>query len=296
MATGVFGTNKLVNVSPDDMEIFYTYTPSRDEVPVLGAQRLSPNQVIKRFDSPKTNIDGTRPLMDGLYNLQLPVTNFSAKGIYNIIIQPRTYSTRITTTGVLSAFPNIKGVVLTRGSVDIPIDQLVGSRIEYHTGPNKNGKYTVITSANYASEVTQNLPNSTQKSISFTYNNGGDLIFCTVTPSSSPNVLPNAFPNIGTDGQLITITKGNFNPIHIEVEMVDHDIETLAYGLFGNQSKGIQDGKYTIYNFDNEIYKQYNLYEVQDEFTGEPLYEIREETDEIDETKDFDTITNFPTR
>ena len=76
--------------------------------------------------------------------------------------------------------------------------------------------------------------------------------------------------------------------------MVEYDTETLAYGLFGNQSKGIQDGKYTIYDFDNNIYKQYNLYEIQDEFTGEPLFEIREETDEIDDSKDFDTITNIP--
>ncbi len=74
--------------------------------------------------------------------------------------------------------------------------------------------------------------------------------------------------------------------------MVEHDIETLAYGLFGNQSKSITDGKYTIYDFDNNIYKQYNLYEIQDEFTNEPLFEIREEVDEIDDSKDFDDITN----
>jgi hypothetical protein len=75
--------------------------------------------------------------------------------------------------------------------------------------------------------------------------------------------------------------------------MVEHDIETLAYGLFGNQSKSIADGKYTIYDFDNRIYKQYNLYEIQDQFTSQPLYEIREEVDEIDDTKDFDTITTL---
>ena len=37
--------------------------------------------------------------------------------------------------------------------------------------------------------------------------------------------------------------------------------------------------------------KQYNLYEVQDQFSGEPLYEIRENKTNIDETKGFDTIT-----
>jgi hypothetical protein len=280
MATGVFGTKKLVNVSPADMDIFYTYAPSRDVLPTIGVQRLSASQVITRFDSPDTNVDGSVGLLDGLYNLQLPVSNFSAKGIYNLIIQPRTISTTITSVGNLAAFPDIKGVI-----------------IDYHdAGGQKTSKYTIITSANFAEAVTQNLTNTSQKAIGYRYNESSSLIFCTVTPSSAPSTLPNSFPNIGNSGQLISITKANFNPIHIEVEMVEHDHETLAYGLFGNQSKGIQDGKYTIYNFENEIYKQFNLYEVQDEFTGEPLYEIREETDDIDETKDFGDITNFPTR
>ena len=76
--------------------------------------------------------------------------------------------------------------------------------------------------------------------------------------------------------------------------MVEHDIETLAYGIFGNQTKSIVDGKYTIYDEQNRIYKQYNLYEIQDQFTGEPLYEVRQEVDNIDFTKDFNTITNVP--
>jgi hypothetical protein len=33
----------------------------------------------------------------------------------------------------------------------------------------------------------------------------------------------------------------------IEVEMVQHDIETIAYSLFGNQTKSLDDGIYTIY-------------------------------------------------
>jgi hypothetical protein len=296
MATGVFGTNKLVNVQQSDMDIFYTYAPSRDELPTIGVQKLEPTQVITRFDNPDTNSDGSTSFLDGLYNLQLPVANFSAKGIYNLIITPKSIQTTVTDCGILSAFPDIKGVVIDSTTIDLSTTDLIGSRIEYFEGGQKNGKYTVITSANLAEPVTQNLPNSTQKSISYRYNETSNLIFCTVTPSSAPNVLPTSFPSIGSPGQLISITKGNFNPIHIEIEMVDHDIETLAYGLFGNQSKGIQDGKYTIYNFENEIYKQFNLYEVQDEFSGEPLYEIREETDDIDESKDFDDITDFPTR
>ena len=74
--------------------------------------------------------------------------------------------------------------------------------------------------------------------------------------------------------------------------MVEHDIETLAYGLFGNQTKSLEDGIYTIYNFENQIYKQYNLFEIKDQFTGTPLFEVREERDNIDFTKTFDNVSN----
>ena len=75
--------------------------------------------------------------------------------------------------------------------------------------------------------------------------------------------------------------------------MVEYDDETLAYALYGNQSKSLDDGIYTIYNFDNEIYKQYTLFEVKDQFTGKPLYEVREELNTPDFTKEFDDITDF---
>jgi hypothetical protein len=35
----------------------------------------------------------------------------------------------------------------------------------------------------------------------------------------------------------------------IEVEMVQHDVESLAVALLGNQTKSIDDGIYTYYNF-----------------------------------------------
>jgi len=75
--------------------------------------------------------------------------------------------------------------------------------------------------------------------------------------------------------------------------MVEHDIETLAFGIFGNQTKSLEDGIYTIYNFNNEIYKQYNLYEIKDRFTGKPLFEVREERASIDFSKSFNSVTTI---
>jgi hypothetical protein len=52
----------------------------------------------------------------------------------------------------------------------------------------------------------------------------------------------------------------------------------------------VSSGIYTIYDNNNNIFKQYNLYEVKDEF-NETLFEIRENKTDIDETLNFDDIT-----
>jgi hypothetical protein len=64
--------------------------------------------------------------------------------------------------------------------------------------------------------------------------------------------------------------------------------------LYGNQTKAVSQGIYTIYdnNNDNAIYKQFNLYEIKDDIQ-ETLYEVRENRTDIDETLNFDTITNI---
>lgn len=293
MATGNYGTIRPATVRPNDMEIWYTFTPSRDVAPTIPLQQLTPNQVISEFNDP-TGIS----LFSGLYNLKLPVSNFSAKGIYNVIVRPKEIKTTITDCGVLAAFPDIKGIVLDLNDLGVSDpNTLVGYRVEYYNdnGDKIQNLFRIITSANKTEPVTANLTNTTQKSIRYRFNETSNLVFCTLTPSTAPNVKPNNFPEIGSPGQSITVTNTFFNPVLLEIDMVEYDIETLAYGFFGNQIKSITDGKYTIYDFQDRIYKQYNLYEVQDQFTGEPLHEVRQLVNNIDFTKDFNTITNIPT-
>jgi hypothetical protein len=102
------------------------------------------------------------------------------------------------------------------------------------------------------------------------------LIFCTLSPSSSPTNKPNATPFIGQPDQNIIISNTYFNPTTVEIEIVEHDISTLAIALYGNQTKSMDDGIYTIYDSDNNIYKQYNLYEIRDQFNN-LLYEVRQD-------------------
>jgi hypothetical protein len=296
MATGNYGTIRPANVSPDDIDIFYTYSPSRDVPPVGPVRVLDANIVLSQFNNP-IPVNGTQTILPGLYNMNLPSELFSAKGYYTIMIRPKQYYTTLSDCGVLSAYPDIKGLVFDTNSLPPFLgqnDAMVGYRVEYLDDTNQiiPNLYRIITSANLTQAVSQNLSNTSQKAVRYRFNDNSNLLFCTVTPSSPSTVTPNRIPFIGSPGQTVVLTNTFFNPVTIELEMVDYDIETLAYGLFGNQSKSIQDGKYTIYDFDNNIYKQYNLYEIQDQFTNEPIYEVREEVDQIDNTKDFNNITN----
>ena len=76
--------------------------------------------------------------------------------------------------------------------------------------------------------------------------------------------------------------------------MADHDFDTLAIGLYGNQTKSIEDGIYTMYDLSgvNNIYKQYNLFEIRDQF-DEQLFEVRQDRgNQIDFSKQFGTIVS----
>jgi len=296
MATGNYGTVRPADVNPSDVDIFYTYTPNRESAPTIPIQRLNPTNILTPLSHPD-DINGTLPVFGGLYNLTLPASNFSSKGFYTVVIRPREIRIPITDCGTLSSFPNIKGLVFDKSQLPAELtsnDALVGYRVEYYndSGNKIPNFFRIITSANSAEPVSQNLQNTVQKSISYRFNDTASLMYCTLTPSSASNVTPNKIPFIGSPAQTVVLTNTFFNPITIEIEMVEHDFDTLAYGIFGNQIKSIADGKYTIYDNSNNIYKQYNLYEIQDEFTGEPLHEIREETNEVDFDKNFDDITN----
>jgi hypothetical protein len=171
---------------------------------------------------------------------------------------------------------------------------LVGFRIEYlnSDGTKIPNFFRIITSSFFCEPVFQNLTNTSQKAIRYRYVDGTtNLIFCTVSPASSPTNKPNATPYIGQPNQSIIITNTFFNPISMDIEIAEHDFSTIALALYGNQTKSMDDGIYTIYDTSNNIYKQYNLYEIRNEF-NELLYEVRQDRgDNIDYSKNFTTIT-----
>ena len=225
---------------------------------------------------------------------------FNQLGIYNIYIRPAEIRTTITDCGVLSALPNVKGLVFNIDAVPSQFRNkfvaqgLVGFRVEYLNadGTKIPNFFRIITSSFFCEPVLENQVNSSQKSIRYRYVDGStNLLFCTLSPSSSPTNKPNATPFIGQPNQNVIISNTFFNPITIEVEIVENDISTLAIALLGNQTKSMEDGIYTMYDTDNNIFRQYNLYEVRDEFNS-LLYEVRQDRgDNIDYSKNFTNIT-----
>jgi hypothetical protein len=307
MATGTYGIVRPADINPDDVEIFYHFTPSRDKVGNANLIKLDSNAVLIKIDNPnksQSNVTNFE-VFGGMYTLKLPVANFSTKGFYTIIIKPVEIRTTIVDVGVLSSLADIKGLLFDISALPpnfagkFENDGLVGYRIEYlnTTATSEDAKvnnfFRVITSNNRAEPVNQNLTNTNQKAIRYRFNDNSTLTFCTVSPASASNVKPNVLPFIGQPSQNVIITNTFFNPIMIEVEVVQHDVETLAFALFGNQTKSLEDGIYTIYNFNNDIYKQFNLYEIKDQFTGVPLFEIREQRNVIDFSKTFNNITTI---
>ena len=300
MATGNYGTIRPADVSAQDIEIFYSFTPNRESVTEVDLQPLDPAQVLV----PASNPDNVNEIFGGLYTLKLPTSVFGTKGFYGIIIRPKQIRVKIQDCAVLIDNQDVKGIVFDINQIPLELQNrfengnLVGYRVEYlkeqsGTGQDKiQNLFRIITSNNRALPITQNQGNS-NASQAYTFNDNSTTIFCTVTPASAPSFKPNATPFIGNPQQDVIITNTFFNPVMMEIEMVEYDEETLAYALFSNQTKSLEDGIYTIYNFGNEIYKQYNLYEVKDQFSGKPLFEVREQKFTIDPTKDFDDITNF---
>ena len=301
MATGNYGTIRPSDVSPEDVEIILNYTPSRDDTNNFVLTKLDAISLLKPyFNNEQTGGNAGIEVLGGLYNLTLPAEQFNQLGIYTLYIRPLQIRTVITDCGVLSALPNVKGIVIDLNNVPTQnrnkfVNQgLVGFRVEYlnSDGTKVPNFFRIITSSFFCEPVIQNLTNTSQKAIRYRYtDNNTNLLFCTLTPSSSPTNRPNATPYIGQPNQDIIITNTFFNPITLDIEIVDQDISTLAIALFGNQTKSMEDGIYTLYDSNNNIYKQYNLYEIRNQF-NELLYEVRQDRgDNIDFSKNFTNIT-----
>ena len=305
MAVGSYGIIRPADVSPSDVEILYHFTTGRTstDTPILK-KLVSEDILTPIFHNSDTTDSSTAPnneILGGLYNLKLKSSDFSNLGIYTLHLRPKQIRASITDCGVLASLPSVRGLIIDLSNVPA-VDKnkftpqgLVGYRIEYinsATNQKVPNFYRVVTSSFYCEPVTSNLTNTTDKAIRYRYKDSAtNLMFLTLTPSSAPSSRPNVVPYIGDPGQKIILTNTFFNPTTLEIQMVEHDASTLAHALYGNQTKAIAPGIYTIYDENNNIYKQFNLYEIKDQFNS-TLYEVREDRgNNIDETLNLTNIT-----
>ena len=79
----------------------------------------------------------------------------------------------------------------------------------------------------------------------------------------------------------------------IEVEMVEHDVETLSIMMEGEQLRNLENGRVTTYNFEGEVYKQMEFSTIKDNYTTNSVAEIKtDKTGNIDYSLDLEELKN----
>ena len=74
MAIGTYGNIRPADVSPDDMDVFYTFAPDR-ETESNETFRLNPTDIITELELPSDEQTGGQDnLLEGGYALTLPAT------------------------------------------------------------------------------------------------------------------------------------------------------------------------------------------------------------------------------
>lgn len=297
MAVGIYGTIRPADVSIDDIDVYYNYTPNRETLNNTIIKLESTEVLSYNYLPTDEEIIGSENLLEGLYNLKLPASVFGQLGIYTIYLKPKTLTTTIVDCSVLSSLPSVKGIVLD--SNDLPEglranNALQGYRIEYidpDTGNKIRNIVRYVVSANKVVPISENVGNTSQTAIRYRFDDSGSLIFLQLTPSSSTDVKPNSKPFIGIPDQLILISNTFFTPLTIEVDMVENTIDTLSDLVGGEQIKKVDNGLLTYYDKNRVITRQFNIYEIKESVDNVPLYEVKERRTNIDETQNFDDVT-----
>ena len=296
-----YGIVKPSLIDPSqDVEVFYHYRPSRSSEDSSFKQFKKISDVSSIFSNSEfENTDETDMRLPGMYNLNLPVSIFGKKGIYTIYIKPKEIRCTIKDVGSLAAYPDVKGIIIDMNDVEnqtlFDADKLVGYRVEYFeyegSGLRRQQYYRLITSNNMCEPVSQNLTSANTNANGYRFNGSGSLCFVTLTPSTSPSFKSNSKPYIGTPNQKIVITNTKFDPVMIELEMVDHDIETLSIMAEGDMVRNLENGRVSTYNFEGEIYKQMEFFTVKDNYTKNNVAEVKtDKSDNIDNSLDINDL------
>ena len=288
MAIGAYGTTIPINIDNSDIpsmvDISYCYHDKRSFDSLSNAKFTKLNSAILTQARRNNSGEDFDEIVEGLYNLQLPLSEFNKKGFYTVYIKPKEVEAVIADVGALTAFPNVRGLVIDSSGIDGSIREkalsnngLVGYRIIYISDSGaRQDYYRIITSNNRCEPVVQAPNSSSDKSYTYRYDDASPLIFVTVSPSSAPTFKENATPFIGKPTQKILLVNTYFEPIMLDIEMTTHDADTISYMLESSQLRDLDNGLVTTYNDKNEIYNQSEHFTLKDQYTGKPVFEVKQ--------------------
>ena len=303
MSIGVYGTNIPIHIDSNKLsslvDISYCYNESRAYDSLSSSKFKSlPSSVLANCTRDVENGSNLDEIVDGMYTLQLPLSDFNKKGFYTVYIKPKEYAINITDVGCLSAYSDVRGIILDTNAISDEIiknmartnNGLVGFRIVFL---DENGVredyYRIVTSNNKCEPVIQAPNSSSDKTYTYRYDDSSSLTFLTVSPSSAPTFKSNATPYIGKPTQRILLVNTLFEPIQLDIEMVTHDADTISNMLEGSQLRDLDNGLVTTYNEKNEIYAQSEHYTLKENASGNPVYEVKKnKTDSIDFSQTID--------
>lgn len=297
---GVYGTTVGSSVNMSDVDIFYSYSPTRssDDINKASFNKLDSSLLEQAMLSSNASVGHYDSVLEGLYNLKLPMEVFNKKGFYTVYIKPKEHELVIQDVGVLSSYPDVKGVIIDTTKIkDSTLrtlfetnNFLVGYRLIYfNDNYEREPYYRIITSNNRCEPVVQNLQDVNQKAVRYRYNESSSLVFLTVTPSVATTYKANSTPYIGVPSQKVSIVNTKFEPIMLDIEMVENDADTISTMLEGSQLRDLDNGLITTFNSKNEIYAQHEVYTLKDEFTTTPVFEVKKnKTESIDFSQTID--------
>lgn len=305
MSIGVYGTNIPIHIDRNKLsnlvDISYCYNESRAYDSLSSSKFKSlPSSVLANCTRDVENGSNLDEIVDGMYTLQLPLSDFNKKGFYTVYIKPKEYAINITDVGCLSAYSDVRGIILDTNAISDEYEiiknmartnnGLVGFRIVFL---DENGVredyYRIVTSNNKCEPVIQAPNSSSDKTYTYRYDDSSSLTFLTVSPSSAPTFKSNATPYIGKPTQRILLVNTLFEPIQLDIEMVTHDADTISNMLEGSQLRDLDNGLVTTYNEKNEIYAQSEHYTLKENASGNPVYEVKKnKTDSIDFSQTID--------
>ena len=288
MAIGAYGTTIPINIDNSDIpsmvDISYCYHDKRSFDSLSNAKFTKLNSAILTQARRNNSGEDFDEIVEGMYNLQLPLSEFNKKGFYTVYIKPKEVEAVIADVSSLTAFPNVRGLVIDSSEIDGSIREkalsnngLVGYRIIYISDSGaRQDYYRIITSNNRCEPVVQAPNSSSDKSYTYRYDDASPLIFVTVSPSSAPTFKENATPFIGKPTQKILLVNTYFEPIMLDIEMTTHDADTISYMLENSQLRDLDNGLVTTYNDKNEIYNQSEHFTLKDQYTGKPVFEVKQ--------------------